>query len=76
MYTARGGGELPRVRFPCGRSVLRAAARCSARARQAERAWAFENLNPNPPWLSLGFPFSFGFFKCVSHFIEGDPLAI
>lgn len=32
-----------------------------------------KNLTQTPPSLSLGFPFSFASFKCVSHFIEGDP---
>lgn len=69
MYKATGGGELTRVLFLCGRSVVQAGARCGARPRQAERACAFEKLNPNPTITLVGFPFQFGIFQmCVTFY--------
>lgn len=68
MYKATGGGELTRVLFLCSRSVVRTGAQCS-RPRQAERACAFEKLNPNATITLLGFPFQFCIFQmCVTFY--------
>lgn len=71
MYRATGGGELTRVLFLCGRSVVLDAV--PEPGKQNELV-PLKNLTQTPPLLSLGFLFSFTSFKCVSHFIEGDPL--
>lgn len=69
MYKATGGGELTRGQFLCGGSVVRAGARSSTRPRQAERARAFEKLNPNPTIALVGFPFRFCIFlMCVTFY--------